>query len=311
MISMGSQSVLVTGANGFIGTELSRQLQAAGHPLTLLMRPGGTSPCVAGDPDLTLLYGELTDPAVAARACNGIDTVYHLAGRAHTVDQDPDALRRSHVETTRVLLQQARAQGVRRLIYFSSSLAAEQASASDTDAYAAAKREAESLVREAQAQGHLETVILRPVNVYGIGMRGNIRRLMERVAAGKAPPLPKLATRLSLVGVADLCRAARLAGESRKAVGNCYTVTDGEVYRIDEIEAAIYAALGRKKPGWHTPRVLVYAAAVAGLGGLSLKAYRNLVTDNLHSHRELADALGFHPSSTLYAELPAIVADLR
>jgi nucleoside-diphosphate-sugar epimerase len=303
--------VLITGAAGFIGSELCRQLQSGSQPLTLLQRSAPVAHCLQDDPDITVIHGELTDPAVAGQACQGARLVFHLAGIAHTDSVNEKQLFDSHVEGTRVLLQQAQANGVQRLVYISSSLAEEaEVKPARASPYARAKLEAEQVVLAANRTGDIDAVILRPVNVYGVGMKGTIRRLMERIVDGFTPPLPRLATRVSLVGVGDLCRAAILAGNARESAGKTYTVTDGERYGINDIEAAIYHAAGRKKPGWHTPRVLVYAAALARLGGLSPKAYHNLISDNLFSNEALCNDLGFAPTTSFYTELPAILASL-
>ena len=303
--------IFVTGASGFIGSELCRQLQAAGHPLRLLQRAAPVASCLMDDPDVTIIQGDISNSDALRAGMEEAGLIFHLAGIAPTGGVNPDRLFQSHVEGTRNLLQQAVAAGVGRLVYISSSLAQEaQQRPGQASAYATAKLQAENMLLAAQQAGQIEVVILRPVNVYGVGMKGNIRGLMERILKGSAPPLPRLTTRLSLVGVGDLCRAAIIAGKSSRAAGKTYTVTDGQCYGINDIEAAIYRAAGRKKPGWHTPRVLVYAAALARLGGLSPKAYHNLITDNLFSDEALRQDLGFSPTTTFYAELPAIIASL-
>lgn len=310
-MTAGNHRILITGAAGFIGAELCRQLQVDGRPLTLLQRSAAVSPYLREDPDIAVVQGELTDTAVSQRACQDVGLIFHLAGIAHTEGVDAKQVFDSHVEGTRSLLRQALESGVRRLVYLSSSLAREaEVDPAAASPYARAKYQAEQLLLDAGRAGDMETVILRPVNVYGVGMKGNIRRLMERIVDGFTPPLPRLATRVFLVGVSDLCRAALLAAHTPGAAGKTYTVTDGERYAINDIETAIYHVAGRKKPGWHTPRVLVYAAALAGLGGLSPKAYRNLTTNAVFSNEPLCKDLGFTPTTTFYAELPAILAGL-
>ena len=96
-------------------------------------------------------------------------------------------------------------------------------------------------------------------------------------------------------------------------------MTDGVTYRINDIERAIYKALGRNRPGWYSPRMVLYAASVlAGLlgklkaGGTSISArtYTNLVNDNCFSSQQIQDDLGFSPSGNLYKEMPALVEHL-
>jgi hypothetical protein len=85
---------------------------------------------------------------------------------------------------------------------------------------------------------------------------------------------------------------------------------------LNEIEAAIYRALGKRAPRWHSPRALFYlAAASAGLlnrvglmnTGLGLRTYRNLLATSLCSNQQICDALGFTPRQTFYTALPALI----
>ncbi|MCG8415090.1 MAG: hypothetical protein MI746_12795, partial [Pseudomonadales bacterium] len=125
---------------------------------------------------------------------------------------------------------------------------------------------------------------------------------------------------IPLVSVEDLCEAAILAAESSGSAGQIYTVTDGQAYTPNDIEAAVYEALGQKKPGWHTPRMVFYAASLGAqiannLGlwnnDLGLRTYRNLTgqgTGPVPSNEKICAELGFQPQRTFQSELPAILA---
>jgi nucleoside-diphosphate-sugar epimerase len=224
------------------------------------------------------------------------------------------------VRGTENVLHAAIAANVRRFVYLSSSLvqACETGMGDITD-YGQSKLEAERLVMAAHVNQQIEATILRPVNVYGAGMKGNIASMISLIARRLLPPLPKLNNEFSLLGVDDLVNALVLAAESSAASGKSYFVTDGVTYRINDIERAIYKALGRNRPGWYSPRMVLYAASVlAGLlgklkaGGTSISArtYTNLVNDNCFSSQQIQDDLGFSPSGNLYKEMPALVEHL-
>lgn len=272
---------------------------------------------------------ELRDQAVLAdlleaesfsNVCDSIHTILHLAGEAHVGTEHEEPSTHSIVVMAENLLAAALQGGVRRIVFLSSSLAeSAEVGSSDVTAYGKAKLAAEALFSNACIKGEIEVVILRPVNVYGVGMKGNIAGMISMLAGSRLPPLPSIASRISLVGVQDLVQAIVLAMNSPSVNGRIFTVTDGETYAISEIEAAIYRVLGKITPRWRTPAVILYAASVvAGLlnkvglrrSSISPRTYRNLMNDNLFDNAAICTELGFEPSMTLYDALPEIVENI-
>lgn len=309
--------ILVTGSTGFIGAALCKQLALKSCALTLLNRRAETA-TQQDIEQVTEVLGDLTDPLSLQSACADQDVVIHLAGTAHVNESEPQ-LRQAIVDGTRNLLAAAIANRVRRFIYVSSSLAQAVDDASgDATAYGRCKYEAEQLLLQAAQEHGLDVVILRPVNVYGKGMRGNIATMISLIARNRLPPLPKFETRISLVGIADLVQAIELALVADSGT-RIYTVTDGQEYRVSDIEQAIYAALNKRFPRWRTPRVVLFAAAlVAGLiprtghnkSAIGLRTYRKITQDNLFDNHAICHDLGLQPSTTLYQELPSIVENI-
>jgi nucleoside-diphosphate-sugar epimerase len=260
----------------------------------------------------------LEDVDTLTKACTGVAAVFHLANIAHVNTPDEGALLRVNVEGTEAVCRACLGAGVSRLVYFSSSLASDPSRSS----YAQSKRAAERLVLAAgkDEAAALHVSVLRPVNVYGAGMRGNIAGLIRRIVRGSIPPLPRLQNRLALISVADLCRAALAAAAGRQPSGKIYTIADGEAYTPNRLEAAVYEATGRKRPGWHSPRVIFYAAAAAAQladrtgiwkNDLGLRTYHNLVTDQAGSSDGFANDFDFKPSQSLESELPRILCSLE
>lgn len=315
MSGTGSQRVLVTGASGFVGRSLTAKLLDQGYEVVTLSR-SPMPPSLAGH--VTHIKADLLDAAALAAALTaameGVSIVFHLASVAHVYGPEQDELRRIVVAGTEAVLQAATAAGVSRIVYFSSILAqqAEEGSAQATE-YGQVKLQAEKILQVSTA---IEVVILRPVNVYGPGMQGNLQRLVQMIGAGRLPPLPALTTRMALVSVADLAQAAILLAQQASAAGNTYAIADATDYRLHEIEAAIYRAWGRRQPSWRCPRVLLYGAALAmeviGLvrparRGLGLRTYRNLVADHCIPDTAALEQLGFQAQTTFYQDLPALV----
>jgi len=311
-----SKTVLVTGATGFIGRSLVQRLlekRCRVHAYSRQVPESGPD-----EGDCLSFHGDLHDSVALTRACAGVDTVFHLAAYAHVNQHDEAAMRAINVEGTRRVLEAAMAAGVRRIVYFSSALA-DATRPGELTAYGRAKHDAEALLLAACHAGAIEVVCLRPVNVYGLGMKGNLSSMIALVRRGVFPPLPVPSASLSLVGSRDLCEAALLAAESLVASGQLYTVTDGKTYTMKGLEISIRKALGRPVPGWSVPlSVLWLGAAGLELAGKVLRlqnapgvrSYRALTEDNVFSCEKLQNDLGYNPAGTFNDELPGILAQL-
>src|SRR5688572_21491756 len=98
--------VLVTGGTGFVGANLVRELTAVGASVRVLARPGGDRRALDGV-KVEIVEGDLLDAASLARACAGVDTLYHAAADYRLWAPDPAVLHRVNVEGTRAMLQAA------------------------------------------------------------------------------------------------------------------------------------------------------------------------------------------------------------
>ena len=237
-------TVLVTGASGFIGRHAQAYLLDMGFTVRVLLR-SKTMLRTDSNPKLQKYFGNITDAESLEKACKGVGCIVHLAGIAH-VNCDEDYAHKINVGGTKLLLDAAIARNVEKFILVSSSLAVEAMGDSDAStSYGATKLMAEKLVMDEHTKGSIVGVVLRPANVYGVGMRGNIALLIRLISQGLIPELPVLENRLSMVGVNDLSRAISLSIKSERANGRTYLITDGQQYSISAIEREIYGALGK------------------------------------------------------------------
>lgn len=114
----------VTGATGFLGSHVARVLAEQGAELRLLVRPTSdlrNLESLDGNGfNADRVVGDLRDPASIERALSGCDVVFQVAADYRLWVRDPDEMYRSNVEGTRSLLEAARRQGVRRVVYTSS-----------------------------------------------------------------------------------------------------------------------------------------------------------------------------------------------
>lgn len=310
------KTVLVTGATGFIGRSLVQRLlerRCRVHAYSRQMPDAGPD-----EGDCLSFRGDLQDTGALARACAGVDTLFHLAAYAHVNQHDEALMRATNVDGTRKVLEAALAAGVRRIVYFSSTLA-DATRPGELTAYGRAKHDAEALLLAAAHAGAIEVVCLRPVNVYGLGMKGNLLSMIKLIQRGLFPPLPVPSASLSLVGCRDLCEAALLAADAPFASGRIYTVTDGKTYTMKGLEISIRRALGRPVPRWSVPLPMLWlgAAGVEATGRLlrlpnapGLRSYRTLTTDSVFSSEKLQNELGYNPAGSFTDELPGILAQL-
>lgn len=198
--------------------------------------------------------GDLTDRPSLIRATKDVRVIYHLGAKLHIPRPSPaerDELRKVNVEGTRALAAAAEANGVSRLVFFSTISVYgptapgqfhDESSALRPDSfYAEAKLLAEEQVRAAGVPG----VVLRLAAVYGPSMKGNYPRLAEALRRHRFVLVGDGRNRRTLVFTSDVARAARLAAEHPAAPGQTFNVTDGSVHTLKEIVDAICSALGR------------------------------------------------------------------
>lgn len=313
-----SQSWLITGSSGFVGRALLARLATFNQrpPLLRLLERRPTEPPTV----FQSCAGDLGDPQSLRRACEGIDTVIHLAGIAHVGSAASAEARAINLDGSLSLLRMAIDAGVRRFVFLSSTLSSDQ-----SIQYGRDKHAVEEALLAAAAAGSIEVVILRAVNIYGVGMRGNIAAMIRFISSGVLPRLPKLTNRLSLVGVDDVVSALLLAATLDSPADPSVlmaklairvTLTDGCTYEINAIEKSIYDAVERSPSHWRLPVVLLFAAsAMAELleklrifrSGIGLRTYRNLTRDNLFDNHSAKAELGFEPSTTFFAQVDKLV----
>lgn len=272
-MSGASLRVVVTGAAGFVGRALCRQLVAAGHVVDALLRNAGAVEAGCRG----RVVGDISTIADWRPLLAGADAVVHLAAITHGGDLRADAAwehyRRVNIEATLKLAGGCVECGVRRFVYMSSikvngersplsggrprAFAPEQAPA-PVDNYGRSKYAAErALTRLLGEQGHALT-LLRPPLVYGPGQRGNLQRLQGLVARGWPLPFAGLANRRSLVYVDNLAQAVVQALTRTTPGTRCYTLADVD---LSTPELLRYAALGSGR----RPRLFAVPAATWAL----------------------------------------------
>ena len=254
--------VLVTGAGGFVGQAVVRQLRAAGHEVRRALRAPLATPDATTE---TVVVGPFNANTDWRPALEGVDAVAYLAARAHV--SGPEAadeagfMAVNHDAT--LALARACSGRVRRLVFISTIGVhgpISDARGFNEDSllqphtpYARSKARAETALRALAGQGDLSLVILRPPLVYGPGAPGNLARLVRAVRRGWPLPLAAVNNARSLIGVTHLAALIEAALTAPALPREVFCVADRETLSTPEMIRAIAAGYGRPARLWSVP----------------------------------------------------------
>jgi dihydroflavonol-4-reductase len=266
------ERVVVTGAAGFIGSAVTRELLERGTHVVALVQPSGDNRNLDGL-DVEPVSVDLRDTDGVAKAVDGARTVFHLAALYRFWAADPRSFYEVNVVGTRNLLKAAEEAGVGRVVYTSTvgTLGLRGASAGapvDETSYAQvdhlfglykqSKYVAEHEVLRAAAQG-LPVVLVQPTTPVGPGDRGPTPtgRTVLEFLNGRFPAY--VDTTLNIVDVDDVAHGHLLAAE-RGSIGRSY-ILGGENLSLQQILASLAEATGLSAPTRRVPNSLAVLAA--------------------------------------------------
>lgn len=244
------RTILVTGASGFVGRHVVRELVAEGVRARALVRSAKGAAVLAGI-DCELVRGDVTDPGSLQGAVAGCDAVVHLvaiiAGRRREFE-------RVMTEGTRRLVEAARDGGVRRFVYMSALGVGPDTR--ETVPYYKAKWACEEAVRGSE----LPHAILRPSFVFG-GDGGALPRFLRIARLAPVTPVVGAGTqRLQPVWVDDVARGVRLALDRDDDL--LVEIGGPDVIDWNELWRRAKDALGTRRPALHLPIPLLRAQAL-------------------------------------------------
>lgn len=234
--------ILVTGAGGFLGARVTRQLGRDGHDVIALGRSAASLQSLEDVPVSAVVCDLADEVSLSSLALGRLDSVVHCAGLSSNWGPRRD-FERHNITATARLLEQAKTWGAPHFVHVSSSSVyfrfCDQLAVSETSVlpppvnhYAWSKAAAEKLVRAAS----LPTTILRPRGIYGYGDRALLPRLLRAAARGPLPSFNSGRAVIDLTHVDDVAAAiACVVAHGRKAAGSVYNVSGGEAVSIRDI----------------------------------------------------------------------------
>jgi UDP-glucose 4-epimerase len=291
-------TILVTGATGFIGQKLINILKG---DIKILSR--NKNQC------FDTIVCDFEKNSIPSNSLDNIDTVFHLAGFSHDI-RDANEIEylyhRVNVDATLRLAELSIKSGVKKFVFVSSVKAggssfcktcSNESSQYDPEGvYGKTKREAELKLLKIGSESGMHVSIIRPSLVYGPNVKGNLQTMLAGVERGWFPPLPETGNRRSMIHVDDLVRAILLVSEDKRANGEIFIATDGTPYSSREVYDAMCKVLGKLPSKWSVPKALF---DIASLASPRIKYKINkLLGDECYSSAKL-EGLGFKAKKSL------------
>jgi uncharacterized protein YbjT (DUF2867 family) len=289
------QTVLVTGATGFVGSHVVPELLAGGFTVVALQhaRAATGTAAAAGPPaGVVARPGDITRPETLAAALAGVDAVVHLVAlvRDRTGGHD---LARVNLDGTRNLIAAMQAAGVRRLVHLGALGVADRPELH----YAASKARAEAAV----AASGLDWTILKPSVMFGPGDGFfNILAGLVRIPFPVVPVPGRGDSRFQPLHAADLAHCVRLSLERPATIGRSFELGGPRIWTYREIVAEVARALGRRRVlvGMPVPLIRAVAGTCERLRlpfPVATDQLRQLVLDNVTAADAVRTAFGFEP----------------
>lgn len=236
--------ILITGAYGFVGTNLCRYLSEKGHACFALDIPTAKRDDV---PYKTFYTWDDLDKI----EWTGVDAVVHLAGKAHDLKKvsDPQSYFDINVGLTERIFNACNGK-VPRFIYFSSSKAAD----ADTP-YGKSKLAAEQFLNG-------RAIVLRPAMIHGPGNKGNLNLLWGIAWRGFPWPLAAFENNRSFTSIGNICAAVEALCE--RGENGIYPIADDEMLSTNRLIGLMAETCGRTPHLWRLPKGLMRFAAKVG-----------------------------------------------
>lgn len=318
---------LVTGAAGFVGSELVRQLLAAGHSVRALVRKTEQLQPLE-DAGAEAVLGNITNPEDCVKAMQGVKGVYHIAAMFREADQPDEAYVEANVTGVENVLQAAIETGVERVIHCSTvgvlghiekPPGDEQTPYSPGDIYQRTKTEGEKRALETFQEEKVRGVVIRPAMIYGPGDT-RTRKLFKMVAKKRFFYVGKGENLVHFIDVRDLARSFMLAMDATDTNAEIYIISGERALSLKEFCGIAAAKLQVPPPKLRLPvKPMQWAGSLCEAICIPLKInpplYRRRVDfytkDRSFTSAKAKEQIGFTPAQGVEGEISDIVDDYR
>jgi len=302
--------VLVTGASGYIGGQLALRLRRDGHAVRTLVRPSShVDHLVAAD--VELVQGDIRNAEDVARAVEGVQLIYHIAGAFRTAGHSDALYMDVNVGGTANVMAAATRHGVPRVVHNSTIgvhgdvreiPCTEDSPFNPGDAYQRSKAEGERCAQEAFASG-LPGTVCRPSSVYGPGDLRNLK-MFKMLRQGRFYMFGSGETLFHPAYIDDLVEGLLLCGRHPSAVGRTYLLVGPEYVTLNQWVAAAAEAVHREPPRrrlpyWPLAMGAVACEAICVPLGIEPPLYRRrarfFVNNRAFSSARAREELGYFP----------------
>jgi nucleoside-diphosphate-sugar epimerase len=305
--------ILVTGANGFLGRCITKELSQFTKEIIPVTRSISNDSFAVGDIDENTNWADIL---------TGCAVVIHLAASVHQMYDDSTnpllEFRKVNTEGTLNLARQAKNLGVKRFVFISSIKVngeesdfpySEMSEPNPSDAYAISKWEAEHGLNELCLDGGMEVVIIRPPLIYGPGVKANFASMIKWVQRGMLLPFGAIHNKRSMVAVENLVDFILLCvdrSKSPKAANETFLISDGVDISTTELLNNVRSAYGINIPLIPVPEsCLKFSLKLIGRSDLSSRLLGSLTVD-ISKARNL---LGWEPKIDMMAQLRKMAAN--
>lgn len=249
-------NIFLTGASGFVGRAVLRQLLVEGFQCTLLVRKDRVE---ASSYAKTIVVDELYNAENGLKFLADQGVVIHCAARVHVMNDkalDPlSEFRRVNVQGTLALARESALAGIKRFIFISSVKVngestelgrafQEDDTVAPQDPYGISKMEAEVGLKQISHETGMEVVIIRPALVYGPGVKANFRSMISLLYKGFPLPCGSLRNKRSLVALPNLVDLIVTCITHQNAANEVFLVSDGEDLSTTDLLIRVGQALG-------------------------------------------------------------------
>ena len=322
------RNLLITGATGFIGRDITREACRVGFHVSVMVRshteimPAAVNQIVVGDLQQFTKEEAITleSNRLLLSAMQNVDVVIHTAARAHVMREehdDPAAIYHlMNVALTEKLALAAADAGVKRFVFISSIKVNGEASTepfteadvpAPEDDYGRSKWLAEQCLTEIGQRTGMEIVILRPPLIYGPGVKGNFASLIKLIRKSIPLPFGAIHNKRSLLALDNLVSAILLVSEHPAAANQAFLLADDEDVSTTELIKLIAQSQGKKARLIPVPvSWMTFAARLFGKKSVADRLFGSLQIDA----SKIRQTLGWKPVITMPRQLAKIFSDV-